>query len=517
MTANTSGQNTIARGASHSVAGIVARGGSWMIGARLIRTLVTILGMIGLARLLTPADFGIVAITSTVTVLSLVVIEGAIDYPALRHDGLTRDDVQSMIWAALTIIVPFAALLYFLAPVIEATLHFPQLAGALRGVIPVILLQVFFVTGSALLRRQHQFRTAALVSVGSVAIYMALAVVLAALGHGLWSIIIAQNISMVAAAFFLMRRTEIGLRWPGRFSLAAIGQVGAYGVATRILAWLWTSIDTIAVAGMLGPGAAGLYTRAYNISVQLKEPFSALDVPTRQALIAVRNRDGQVAAQALLMLRLVTFGTAGTAALCAVLREPIVLILLGGQWRASASVLGILIIGLPARVALMFFDGLATVAGSMPNMLLRHGVLCIAIGGGVFFAAPYGINAVALLVCAAAYFALTLPARESERALTGGRLALLGAMLPGLASGGALLALGEFVLVPLAGGNRWAALAIMLPAGALFALLVAAALPAHWLPYALCKRRQALFGLRWRAKQAPIFKPAATEPTAGIP
>lgn len=463
-----------------------------MIGARVARTLVTVLGMIALARLLTPAEFGVVAITTTVTVLSLAIIQGAIDFPALRRDGLTRDEIQSMIWSALFFIIPFSAILYAIAPYIEATLHFQQLAAALRGVIPIFLLQIFFVTGGALLLRQHRFKSAALVTVGSAATYMVLAVILAALGWGLWSIIIAQNIAMLLTAIVLARQTGIGLRWPRQFSLAAVGRVGAYGAGSRILSWCWTSIDTIAVAATLGPAAVGLYTRAYNINIQFKEPFTALEAPTRQAMVAVRNREGQVTGHAVIMLRLITFATAGTAAVCAALREPIVMLLLGPQWSASAPVLAILIIGLPARIALNFFDGLATVAGSMPNMIVRHAVLCVVVGVGVWLAASYGTNAVAGVVSATIYFALLLPARQSERVMTGGRLALLGAMLPGLGFGGSLLMFSEFVLVPLAAGNRLAAVAIVLPASALIALLVGVAMPAAWLPAALQHRRRAL-------------------------
>lgn len=490
------GGGSIARGASGSGAAIVTRGGSWMVAARFARTAITVLGMVALARLLTPAEFGVVAITTTATILSLVIIEGAIDFPALRHDNLSRDSVQSMIWTALLLIVPFAVMLFTAAPFIEAGLDIQQMGSALRGVIPVFFLQVFFVGGSAVLRRQHRFRQSATISVASVAIYMALAVVLAFLNFGIWSIIIAQNVSMLLTAIALARSAQLSLRWPRRFTLAAVGRVGAYGAASRILAWFWSSIDTIAVAATLGPAATGLYTRAYNISVQIKEPFSALDAPTRQAMIAVRNRDGDVGPQAAMMLRLITMATAGAAAICAVLREPLVMILLGDQWRASAPILAILIIGLPARIALMFFDGLATAAGSMPNMMLRHGLLCVVVGGGVFAAAPYGMAMVAAVVCVALYLALLLPAHASERLITGGRLALLGAMVPGLAFGAVLLAFGELVLLPWAAGNRPIAIAAMVGASTLAGTLAAAVLPAHWLPTSFRARRAAL--LRWR-------------------
>ena len=137
-------------------------------------------------------------------------------------------------------------------------------------------------------------------------------------------------------------------------------------------------------------------------------------------------------------------------------------------------------------------------AGSMPNMILRHGVMCAAIGGGVWLAAPYGTNGVAAVVSTTLYLALLLPARHDERAMTGGRLPLLGAMLPGLGLGAALLALGEFVLMPLAAGNWLVALALVLSVNLLLASFIAAVLPSSWLPSAIRSRRRALFAHRKR-------------------
>ncbi|GGI75405.1 lipopolysaccharide biosynthesis protein [Polymorphobacter multimanifer] len=483
----------IPRGKAKSASGLVLRSGASMVAARLVRTLLTVAGMVVLARLLTPAEFGVVALTTTLTVLSLVIVEGAIDLPSLRHTEMTRDAMRSMIWTTLLFMMPLAAAIFAVAPMIERALGIPQLATALRAVLPVMLLQTFFVAGSSVLRLQHRFNTVAIVSIASVAVYLVAAVVLALLDVGLWSIIIAQNVSVLFTVVLLARLTSIDLRWPKRLSLAAVGQVGAYGVSSRVLAWFWSSIDTIAVGAALGPAAVGIYTRAYNITIQFKEPFVALDAPTRQGLIAVRKRDGNVVAQAVVMLRLLTIATASAAAICVVLREPIILILLGDQWQAAAPVLAILILGLPARIALNFFDALAATTGSMPNMMLRHAILCVVMGGGVYLAAPHGIAAVAGVVCAALYLALLLPARAKERTLTGGRLALLGAMAPGLGLGAALLALGEYALVPLADGGLLATLAYTLPAYGLLALAIAAFLPDRWLPIQLRTARAALW------------------------
>ena len=190
-----------------------------------------------------------------------------------------------------------------------------------------------------------------------------------------------------------------------------------------------------------------MYSRAYNLSVQVKEPFAAIDHPMRQALASIRDSGGDVRTSAKRMLMLITLATSLTAAGVVALRDEIVLLLLGQQWREAAVPFAILAAALPARISLNFIDNTVIVAGRMGSMVRRHALLSLVIGALVWFAAPLGIAWIAALVAGSLYLALLVPVGQAEPAVPGG-WDIVRMLAPGLATGAGVVAICEIILKP---------------------------------------------------------------------
>lgn len=453
-TAGPSGR--IERGTHHRLSRTIMRGSGLLIAGRIVRTIITIVGMFILARLLTPADFGVLAIASSVTVLSLVILEGVIDYPTIRDDDLTIERLRNLVWAGIGLTSLFGAALWFAAPLAERQLDFPHLALALRAMIPVCIAQVFFVAGTGVLRRQHRFGRASLLSIFTVALYMAGAVALTLSGLGIEGVLIGLVGANVVTALLLIAIARLPLLPPRRISgTAEHYRLGGYGALSRLINWAWTTVDTVAVAMLLGPAATGIYSRAYNINVQAKEPFLAIDQTMRQAFASARAQSSDVGGQMLLALRLITLASGLVAAALVILREQIVAILLGAQWGAAAAPLAILALGLPPRIARLYFDGLAVVVGDVRGAMLRHLAMLAMIVAGLALFARHGLPAVAAAVTVPLYLSLAFAVGHRERAMLGSVAQLCRAMLPGLALGTALIAADHLLLRPLADDNLW--------------------------------------------------------------
>lgn len=484
----------IPRGGGSDVGRSIVRGSSLLILGRVGRTAVTIAGMIVLARLLTPVDFGVLALATIPTVLSLVLLEAVIDYPVIRDDDLTRDRLRGLIWAGLLLSVIMSAVLALAAPHIEALLEFDRLAMALTAIIPVLMSQVFFVAGLGILRRQHRFAAASAVSLFTVVLYMGLSVGLALAGFDLFAVVAGLVISNVATAVMLAVIARLPLAPPRRFSTAfAQLKLGGFGVLSRLLNWGWTNIDTLAVSYFLGAFATGIYSRAYNISVQAKEPFLAIDQTMRQVFATAKGQAGGVGPHMIMALRIVTILSALVAAGIILLREWVVAILLGDQWTAVALPLAILAAGLPARVARLYFDGVAVVVGDVRGMALRHGLLLAMIAIALALFAQNGLAAVAACTIVPLYLSLLFAMGRKEREAAGPALHFIGAMLPGLALGVTLVAIGELGLRPwLSAIPIWLAVSNIVLC-VLAMLILAATLPSTWLGELLANRRARLW------------------------
>lgn len=437
------------RGASTSVSRLLLSGGAWSLASRFGQSFVMLGGTMVLARLLAPSDFGVVAISTSLCVLMLVVAEGFIDYPVLRKTDLSDGQLRSLVWAGLGLMAALALVFGLVAPLIEQAFAFPGLAGAIRLSGVIFLTQTVMVAGRAVLRRQHRFRETGLLVVVSALVYVTTAIALALAQWGVWSLVVGQIASSAMLALLLARAAGLSLRWPERFELDDVLHMGGMGLTSRVLAWFWSAIDTIAVGLASSATATGLYSRAYNLSTQVKEPFASLDHPVRQALSVSRTDEAGYQAVFRETTRLILILTTQTSVCVAVMSGPIVALLLGAQWAAATPVFAILALGIPARVANNLLDGDAVVDGDMARMVGRHVLLAVLIGAGSIVAAPYGIKYVAAVVVCSLY--LPVFVYVSLRNGVGASWRNAVTVLPALASGSATYGIFA-VLQPLLNG-----------------------------------------------------------------
>ncbi|WP_162685637.1 oligosaccharide flippase family protein [Roseovarius amoyensis] len=487
---------TLTRGISTSLGRMVLRGTARLIGGRVARTIVTLAGIAVLARLLTPGDFGVVAVAAMILPLSRALLDGLIDVPTIREDALDQEGLANLIWVGVTLMTGLAVLLWLAAPGLAVLLNSSRLDDVLRVLCFGLLLQPFIASSHALLRREHRFGLSALFMPVAGAAYVLTAIALALLDFGVWSLILGQIASLAITAAGLGLISGIPIRPPRQFRIGAAWRLGGLGLATRLLAWMSANVDTLFASAMLGAAGAGFYSRAYNITTQLKEPFSALDQTVRQAFVAQRSLDDAAAARATLGgLRLVVLAAAMVSAAVIVLRDPIVALLLGSQWGAVVLPLAILAASLPARVARLYLDGFTYARGSMRHMLVRNIAIVGLLAGGLWLWAGEGIVAIALVVAAMHVGTLFFRGGAVDIAVAGGMGQRLAAMAPGYATGAALVALGEMPGLIWPGAADMIDWSVRVAVCALCYLCVVLAVPGRWLPRSIAE---------WRRRRSPL-------------
>jgi len=470
---------------------MVLHGTARLIAGRVARMIVTLTGIAVLARLLAPADFGVVAVAAMILPLANALLEGLIDVPTIREDALDRAGLANLIWTGAVLMAGLAAALWLAAPALALLLNSPQLAPVLRVLCFGLLAQPFIAASHALLRRGHRFGVSALFMPVAGAAYVLTAIALALLGFGVWSLILGQIASLIVTGAGLALMSGIPLLPPRRLRAGTAWRLGGLGLATRLLAWMSANIDTLFASAALGAAGAGLYSRAYNITTQMKEPFAVLEQTVRQAFLAQRGLDDAAASRATLGgLRLVVLAAALVSAGVIVLRETLVALLLGPQWGAVVLPLGILAASLPARVARMYLDGFTYARGSMRHMLARNIAIVALLAGGLWLWADDGVTAIALVVAAVHLGTLFFRGGAVDIAVAGTTAQRLAAMAPGYAAGAALVALGELPALIWPGAGELAEWGLRAAVCVLWCTTVVLVMPGRWLPKSWRRTRQ---------------------------
>jgi PST family polysaccharide transporter len=225
-----------------------------------VTRLITLVGMIALARLLTPADFGtFAAITVIVTAISIIgdfgLTSGLIqqDHEPTRLELSTALVGSVAIWGAITVAVWLVAgFIPSLAPALPPDA--PQIARTLSI---TLFLAGLRAVPTVMLSRGLRFGPLAAIEVAQQAVYFGVAIALAAAGLGVWSFALA-GVAQGALATILVN--SAWRRWVGlTFDLGTARRLLGFGVSYQ-LAWImmWGREAVVPIFGALAGGLSAI-------------------------------------------------------------------------------------------------------------------------------------------------------------------------------------------------------------------------------------------------------------------
>lgn len=317
----------------------VRRSLAWMAFGQGGYFLFQFLGSIAIARLLTPYDVGIFAIAMAVVGLVSVLQALGLNSYIVREKELTPEIVASAATVNAITSVVLALLIAAVGFAGGQLFGDPGVRDVLLVVAVVPLIGQFAFVPSAMLEREGDFRTIALVKAGSTAIGIIITIVLALAGYRYMSFAYSQ----VAAAILtniilnLVARRHVTFRlslqhWDGlwRFGLQIFAISGLNRMATRVM--------EIALGRITGLAALGLYSRASGNHNMLWDSIHS--VVGRVVLVDFSRQiraGGSLRAPYLRVLEMMTALFWPIFAGCGILAGPLILTLYGEPWLGAAA------------------------------------------------------------------------------------------------------------------------------------------------------------------------------------
>lgn len=225
-----------------------------------------------LARILSPKEFGIVAMGMILCGLATSLSNLGIPNVIIQKDNL--DEVFVRTSQTIAILIGVALYLVLIASsYFMHTIFDEPLAGEVIRIFGVVfVINSVAMVPSALMIREMKFKANALVTISSSLIYGIAALVLAIQGYGLWSLVYAPMLSVAYRCLLLCVVTKYvpKLGW-SKESAIHIGIFGGRLTASSILNFAARNVDFLIIGKFLGPTHLGLYKRAYDLAVIPKE------------------------------------------------------------------------------------------------------------------------------------------------------------------------------------------------------------------------------------------------------
>jgi len=158
---------------------------------------------IWLARLLTPANYGLIGMLTIFIALAPVFLDSGFSVALMRQEKLNDQDVSTVFYFNVFISLFLYFVLFFSAPLIASFFKHPELVIIARIVFIALIFNSLTIIQTVVFSKQINFRTLTLVNITSTCISGIIAIYLAYKGYGVWSLV-AQILSLSAIRMVLL-------------------------------------------------------------------------------------------------------------------------------------------------------------------------------------------------------------------------------------------------------------------------------------------------------------------------
>lgn len=302
-----------------------------------------------MARLLAPADFGLMAMAGVAMRLFAFFAQWGIGAALVQRAEIGEREVRLAVGLTLALCVPATALTVALAPLVGAFFGNDTVSRIVQVLAAGFVLNGMGAVSMALLRRSLRFKAVAAVETLSYLIgYGAVGLVCAWIGLGVWALVAATLGQAAFAWIAAWACTHHPLRpvWRGDRSFLL-----GYGVRHSVISFVefvGTTLDTAVLGRLVGDAALGLYNRASLLAVLPAEKVAGVVSRMLFPVFSAAQQDRATVGAAWLLGLGVVGLAAGVLALgMAAAAEEVIGVLLGPAWLEAVPVFKILALATP--------------------------------------------------------------------------------------------------------------------------------------------------------------------------
>jgi PST family polysaccharide transporter len=385
-------------------AGVTVFSQSLGLGLQVIATVI-------LARLLTPADFGLVAIVTTFSLLLMNVGLNGFTEAVLQREQIDHALASNVFWINVGLGV-FLTIGFAAAGLVLARLYGdPRVARVAAALSVTIFFSSISVQHLALLKRAMRFSVVSANDILARTVSVVVSILFGWAAWGYWALVagaIALPLATSVGAWTLCRwvpgppQRHVGTRPMVRFALNTYGRFTA-----TYLTW---NLDNLLIGWLFGPASLGFYKKAYDLFVlplnQLSSPLTAVAVSTLSRL----NRNSTEQKRYFLgSLSTLAFAGMGLGAYLTLIGKDLVFLLLGPGWEPSGRIFTFF--GPAIGVMLLYgTNGWIHLSIGRVDRWLRWGLVEFTVIGFAFLIAlPWGPVGIAV-AWVLSYWILTIPA-----------------------------------------------------------------------------------------------------------
>lgn len=238
-------------------------GAKWNVIANGGKYFITFFLSIILARLLEPAEFGLIGMLSIFIAIATVFVDSGLNTALVRSKTVSQEDYTTVFYFNILISLGFYFLLFFTAPLIAGFYNEPILVILTRLISLIFVINSFGLIQNTILLRELNFKKQSICYLSGLVVSVIISVVMAFMRFGVYSIV-AQAVSQALVTNILLWVTS-SWRPSGGFNKASFKKLWVFGsnvLGSNIVSRVIDNLDNLLIGKVFSAAQLGFYVRA---------------------------------------------------------------------------------------------------------------------------------------------------------------------------------------------------------------------------------------------------------------
>ena len=333
---------------SESLKDKTVKGVGWSAADAFLGQGVTLIVGLVLARLLSPAEYGLIGICTIFTTVLTGIVDSGFSNALIRKKDTTNEDYNTMFITNMVVSVLLFGLLFVCSPLIADFFAREELVWLVRAMGLILILQALSITQVTILTKRIDFKTKTKASLISALLSGVIGIGMAFAGFGVWSLVgqqLSRQLLYTVCLWFFNKW------WPNfHFSKSSFNYMWGFGwklMASGLLNNIWNQLYQVVVGKFYSPATLGQYSRSKEYaSIFSSNLTSIIQRVSYPVLSEIQDDKSRMVEGYRRIIKITMFVTIVIMFSMGAVAEPLLYCLIGPQWHEAATYLPLICISM---------------------------------------------------------------------------------------------------------------------------------------------------------------------------
>lgn len=325
-----------------------------------------------LSRMLTPSDFGVIAVASVIITFFSIFSDLGIAPAIIQNKDLNEKDLSSLFTFTVWLSIGISFAFFLTSGVISRYYSSPILIPVCRILSLSLLFNTINIVPNALLHKDKEFKFLAQRNIIVQSIVGIMAIVAALYGAGIYALLINPILSAIVIFIITFRRYPQHLFFTTGFnSLRKIFSFSAYQFLFTLINYFSRNLDKLLIGKYLGMNLLGYYEKSYRLMMLPLQNITHVITPVMHPVFSDFQNDlYKLESSYLKIVRLLSFIGFPLSIFLLFTSKELILLIFGMQWEFSVPIFRILSLTVGIQIILSTSGSIFQAAGDTKSLFI---------------------------------------------------------------------------------------------------------------------------------------------------